>query len=345
MMPGLTHVLMIRMDRMGDLILTLPADQGLRERGINVDWWIPPNLSFIANNARPQRVCTELQKNLSLVTFIKLLRVLREKSYDAAVVFHAPWWVGLLLWYARVPVRVGVRSQWHSYLFFNRAVRQKRSRVEKSELQYNIDLAENGLKLLPLIPISPLLRTGHQPLVLKAPVAVPSVLSFQPRTYFVVHAGMGGSALNWPPAFYIKCIENLLRASHNVVLTGTAADAPYITPIKQAFKDDRRVQALDGKLNGAELLSVLSYARAVLAPSTGVLHIAASLGAPTLGLFSPVHVQSIKRWGPQGPRAQAFAPDVECPGRLACLGQACPHFNCMERVTPDQISARLLSVT
>ena len=138
------RALFVRLDRIGDLVLTLPTDQSVSID--EVDWWILKGLSFVTNNALlTPRKSIELSKQQTFANIFKLAQAVRIKRYDFVVVFQAPWWVSLVVWLARIPTRVGVKSQWHSFLFLNRAVRQKRSRAEMSELEYGFRLLEQGL--------------------------------------------------------------------------------------------------------------------------------------------------------------------------------------------------------
>jgi ADP-heptose:LPS heptosyltransferase len=316
------------MDRIGDLVLTLPVDQALPDA--HVDWWIPKGLSFVTDHAFPRRQAREQGREITFQEFRELLAMVREKRYEAAVIFQAPWWVSCLLWLARIPIRVGVKSKWHSFLFLNRAVRQKRSRSEASELEYNFRLAEAGLKK-DLARHSLRLNASSREILNK----------FGLSQYFVVHPGMGGSALNWPTHHYESLIRALVERAE-VVITGTKADEPYVQPLRDRLKDESRIKWLDQKLSGPELISVLAGARAIFAPSTGVLHLAASTGQRTVGVFSPVRVQQPKRWGPQGTNTATVMPQVQCPGELSCLGPACEKFNCMERITPSEALEKML---
>lgn len=307
----------MRLDRIGDLVLTLPTDSSLSL--LSVDWWIPKGLSFVTEHAQPVRSAREFPRSIGFFEALRLAREVRKKSYDLAVIFHAPWWVSFVLWLARVPVRIGVRSQWHSFLFLNRGVRQKRSRAECSELEYNYRLIEDGLAL----------RRGtllRQTLRLRAksgrPGLAPSV------EYYVVHPGMSGSALNWPIE---KWGEFINRLDRQVVITGTHTDASILNDLQPLVLD--KALWLNSKLSGSDLIDLLAHARAVIAPSTGVLHLAASTGVPTLGVFSNVLVQRAVRWGPQGDRVAV----VEAPSD-------CPSDDCMSRISVDEVLAKLAEI-
>jgi heptosyltransferase I len=331
--------LLIRLDRIGDLVLTLPVDESLRtvDETTQVKWWIPKGLGFVVKNAEPPRLARELEHNFSFTQFTSLLKELKSDKPRTAVVFHAPWWVSLLLFLARVPVRAGPKSQWHQILFLNRKLKQSRSEAKAHELEYNFQLAEHAVGL----------GTGWLPRTnLRLRPSADSVLEkygLTQKKYIVIHPGMGGSALNWPLGLYTQLINRLTEDS-SVVVTGTRADDKFLAPIRASLTENANVVWLDGKINGSELLSVLKNAKACVAPSTGVLHLSASCGTPTVGIFSPVPVQRDTRWGPKGVNVKSIAPQVECPAHFGCLGQKCPHFACMQQISVASVQLAINEV-
>ena len=328
-------ILLIRLDRIGDLVLTLPVDESLTNT--TVHWWIPPGLSFITEHANPPRKANEVGRKFLIRNFLNLLNLVKSENYDAAIVFQAPWWIGLLLFLARVPLRGGVKSKWFSFLFFNRAIRQKRSRAEVNELEYNFQLVEKILNLA----ARELPRT-HLHLHSSTPIEALAKFHLKQNQYMVVHPGMGGSALNWPTKHYIALIRELAKKT-SVVITGTATDESYLEPIQKELKADPNINWLVGKCSGKELIAVLAGSQHVIAPSTGVLHLAASTGTSTIGIFSPIQVQHPRRWGPQGKKIQVLLPDVQCPGIHSCLGKSCPHFNCMDTISVIELLNKIES--
>jgi len=274
----------IRIDRMGDLVLTLPVDEGSPD----VHWFIPKGLSFLLNMSIPERKHTEFNREFSWPEFKRMVHALREIKPQRVVIFHAPTWVYFAVRLAGVPERIGRLSQWYSFLLLNKGLRQSRSLGEKHETEYNWELLREE-------------RPLPAPLKLTARSAKP--LNFPSKMYFVIHPGMGGSALNWPAENYIGLIQTLTKKSP-VVITGTADDEQYLKPLREALRNKSHVLWLDGKLDSSELMLVLKDAKAVIAPSTGVVHLAASLGAPTIGLYSPVAAERSKRWGPRGDKVK-----------------------------------------
>lgn len=327
--------LFVRVDRIGDLVLSLPADGQFgeieNEGERDVDWWTSEGLGFIGDHAVPRRRVREMKTKVRFQEFKTILREVKARKYQTAVVLHAPWWMSALLWLARVPNRIGPRSQWHSFLFLNKGVRQKRSLAETSEFEYNMRVMDT-LTDRPAISRAPLkLQVDPEWKALTL-----HKFDLTDRKYSVVHPGMRGSARNWPTSHYISWIQEASK-EETIVITGTATDESVLEPIRQALEGARGIVWLNGKLSGPQLLHVLDGARCVMAPSTGVAHLAASLGRPVIGLYSPVKVQHPTRWAPQGEAVQVLVPEVECPGKNACVGQTCPQYDCMNRISLESV--------
>lgn len=345
--------LFVRMDRIGDLVMSLPADRILNSTRPDVtpashaDWWISPGLGFIADHAFPRRRAREVSRTISWSQFWTLRREVRSRGYKSAVIFYAPWWVSVLIFLARIPLRIGVRSQWHSYLFLNRGVRQNRSRSDVSELEYNLRLVEVGFGEQEG-------SLSRKELVLQTDSDWTSLTlqksGLEPFGYVVVHPGMGQSALNWPTSSYAEWIS---KASQHfrIVITGSAADDAKLKGLKAELEAhdmdqgrSQRILWLNDELTGPMLLQVLAKAKAVLAPSTGVIHLAASVGAPVVGLYSPVTTQHPTRWGPVSESALVLMPQAQCPGKKRCIGTSCVHFDAQATGQDGQSCMRTISV-
>jgi ADP-heptose:LPS heptosyltransferase len=321
---------LIRLDKIGDLICTLPMDQVAALHDWEITWVIAKGLRFVPEHSVPPRKFIELDKSGSPEARATFDHFLKEFQPAVAVSFQAPWWVHYALWKNRVARRIGVLSKWHSFLFLNEGLRQKRSEALKHEADYNLDLIK---KISP----SEITETKAPVLSLSAKPN-PDLLKLHglaASAYDVVHPGMAGSSLNWPVSHYKELILKLL-VHRKVVLTGTLADEPWLQELKETFQSEPKVVCLQNKLNSSELLQVLQQAHRVFAPSTGVLHLAASLGAPTVGFFSPIRVQTMTRWGARGKKVHLLSPGVPCPAIHKCHGEACPFYNCMKKITPEQ---------
>lgn len=353
------------MDRLGDLVCSLPMDQhpALEKKSFSVEWLISKGLEPVIECAVPPRSFWSMGLKFSFSEFWNLVQKLKTAHFTHVVLFYAPWWVAIACWLAGIPHRYSPRSRWFQILFFNHTLKQKRSLSEKHEADYNWDLlhwsltgeknqsqsAKKNLKNQNRAPIQINVQS-HEPyetvsknsamskapfLSLKSKSPLPPSL---PAEFIVVHPGMGGSALNWPTSSYLKLVQKLLALGKKVVITGTPGDQEWLAPLEQPLRSQAGVFWMVGQLDLKTLIAVLARSTATIAPSTGVLHLAASTGTQTIGIYSPIQVQTPIRWGPRGERATALTPsDLICPATTTCLGPRCQYFFCLERITAEQV--------
>ena len=113
-----------------------------------------------------------------------------------------------------------------------------------------------------------------------------------------LHAGSGSPRKNWPVARFIEVARRLHEAGDVVLFVLGEADGAIAPEIREA------VEAVDGVLaEGLELVEtagVLASCAAYLGNDSGISHLAAALGLPSLALFGP---SDPKVWGPRGVHA------------------------------------------
>jgi heptosyltransferase I len=322
-------IALVRLDKIGDLVSTLPVDELLIDK--QAHWVISKGLGFLPQYADPAREFTEISQSKSLGVK-ELVEFIHLNKPEAAVIFYAPWWVSYTFMKEGVPVRIGRKSQWHSFLFLTDSLRQSRSKSENHEADYNFELMQFALGKLgrngnPDIKTAPVLK-------LNPPKANRLLERFdiKSKQFVVVHPGMAGSALNWPQAKWNELIGKLVQKT-KVVITGTEADEPWLTEIKPKWELHPQVRIVQNKLDRIDLLSLLNLSKGLIAPSTGVLHLGASLDLPVIGIFPPLPSQHPKRWGPRGHKSvDVFSPSVDCPAKVHCLKEKCSQYNCMQLV-------------
>ncbi len=117
--------------------------------------------------------------------------------------------------------------------------------------------------------------------------------------YAVFHLWPGGrrkTLKQWPSERWVRLAEQAVDWGLHLVLTGTASDAKNNADIIRRLSPPAR--KLASNLAGASLgesAAVLKASRLVVSVDTGVMHMAAALGAPLVALHGP---SSSKRWGP-----------------------------------------------
>lgn len=138
-----------------------------------------------------------------------------------------------------------------------------------------------------------------------------------PDDAVAMHLGSGSraavkraSARRWPVPRFVDLAERLRAEgiAGTIVLTGTRDEAELVEEFTSAYTG-RAVDATGlGSIERAA--EVLRRCRLVVSNDTGVMHLAAAMGAPTVGLFGP---NTPRRYGPIGPRAASvYTTKVPC---------------------------------
>lgn len=123
--------------------------------------------------------------------------------------------------------------------------------------------------------------------------------------HFFAAPGRGRELKEWPDEYWARLVGEILNRGFNVNLTGSAGDKPRAEIfIKKYFSGERRVQSVAGIFLG-KLAALFARAAAVISVNTGIMHVAAIMGVPTVGLHGATNPL---RWGPVGPRVEALSP-------------------------------------
>lgn len=124
-----------------------------------------------------------------------------------------------------------------------------------------------------------------------------------------LHPGSGSSAKNWPSSHWKDLAEELLATSPQicVAIVGGEADRPAIDAL-QGLRHNDRVEFWEN-LPLAILAGKLAGARGYVGHDTGISHLAAALGVPSVLLFGPTDPSV---WAPPHCQARVLhAPDGE----------------------------------
>lgn len=140
----------------------------------------------------------------------------------------------------------------------------------------------------------------------------------------------------WPEERWIELGRRLAGTDTLFVITGSPSDKKRMEPFVERMSDSGlRAMSFVGTDGFVSLAHVLNRSRAVVSVNTGVMHLAAILGAATVSINGP---NRNGRWGPIGSRAIG----IESPG-TGC-GYLHLGFNfdgqatdCMERISVDMV--------
>jgi ADP-heptose:LPS heptosyltransferase len=153
------------------------------------------------------------------------------------------------------------------------------------------------------------------------------IVSHEPL--LVIHPGSGSRAKCLRPQAMASVVQRLVNDHWQVVLLEGPADRDHVQATLDLSSRPLPV------VRNADLIlvaSVLTYARMYIGHDSGITHLAALLGIPTLALFGPTDPA---RWGPRGASVMTLrgAP-CQCASWEAVL--SCSQRVCLN-IVPDRI--------
>ncbi len=324
-------IALVRPDGIGDEILCLPVASAIRR--------LMPDarITFVSSaNAAPLFDHHPDVDGVLTVTGKERFRelvALFHQGFDAAIFLKPFRRLMLAAWVARIPLRVATGYRWYSFLA-NRRVYQHRSDFSRHETEYNLGLL-SGLGLDGGSPVRPILVVTNE-----ERREAEARMSDLPSKRVVVHPG-GFAARRWRGEHYWTLADRLVRAGYGVVITGSAAERERFHSEATGSGLLPGILDLMGTLTVRELMAVIGNSHALVSGATGPAHMAAALGVPTVSLFDPRRNNLPTRWQPIG-RGIVLRPDV--PTCEKCIYEACPYWDCLDRITADDLARRVEQV-
>lgn len=316
------RVLICRTDKIGDVLLSTPVASALKEAmpGCRISFLVRPQTRRVLEGH------PAVDETIPLDGFFRCLREIQRRRFDAALILWPDWRATLLAFLAGIPRRIGPFSKAWA-LLFTEPLEQGRWWARKHEAEYNLELAER-IAGRPLRAATP--RFCLRP---EDEEAAERFLRRKGMTepFVVLHPGGKGSARRWPLENFARLARELRRPGLDILFTGDETEAPMLRKAaEEAGCPDRW---LDQPVDLGGLAAILARARLFVSNSTGPLHIAAALGVPVVGFYCPILPTSPRRWGPLTERRRILRPQV--PQCRACVGEACPYFDCMDLIPPE----------
>jgi len=333
-MQGLTHVLIIRLSSLGDILLTTPVLRLLREH-------CPvARIDFLTKAAYKDLLCANPCVDRVLLFdpqqgFRQTLHTLRQTRYDVVVDLHRTLRSRLLfrglmaerkLTYAKRTVRRAllVHLGWNTL----------RAMTPVPEL-YAAPLRHLGLTA-PLPPVEMhLTPASRETMRTYVRQALPHSVE---RPLLALAPGARWPTKRWPVERFAAVAQELAQTQRAaVVVLGGVEDVPLAQELCQRL----RVPVLDstGKLSLMHTAALLQQCRLLLSNDSGLMHMATALRVPVVAIFGP----TVQEFGfyPFKACAQVISTDLPCRPCSTKGSARCPrgHHQCMQQVTVAQVGA------
>lgn len=270
------NLLITRHDKIGDFVVTLPLFKAIKEQ------YPKTKLTALVS-----KVNFEFAQEIDFIDDVilfdkndlsKTQKEIKSKKFDASISAYIDITLGKILFKSRIKKRVAPATK-IAQLFFNKRVKQKRSKVEKTEWQYNLDLAQ---KLFPDIKLD-----------FTRPLLDMNVIK-EKRVVF--HAGFGGSSDgNLTLDDYINLARSIKDSDYEIAFSFGPDDEKSKEYINKNI--DFEATIFDSKISLYEFTKYIASSYLFVSTSTGPMHLAGATNTKTLSFFGDSLFASAKRWG------------------------------------------------
>ncbi len=334
----MTHTLVARLDRLGDVLLSGPLVRAVAYSSDEVTYLASPSgaaaarllpgvdrvvvhdAGWIANPPSPVT-------RASVDALVGLLAQLRVDTAVVLTSFHqSPLPLAMVGRMAGIS-RIGAVSVDYpgSLLDVRHLVDDDVHEVVRAlslgeAMGYHLPPGDNGA-----------LRVAVGPPGLEDRPVVPGLAGGQ---YVVVHPGVSVAARSWPAERYAETVGLLAARGWPVVVTGGPGEQALTARVA-----GRRGLDMGGQFDLAGLARTLAGAAAVVVGNTGPAHLAAAVRTPVVSLYAPT-VPAV-RWRPwMVPHVLLGDQDIACAG---CRARQCPVAGhpCLDGVEPDEVADAL----
>ena len=328
------RILGVRLDTIGDVLMTGPALRALRESG--------PDRSVTLLTSPAGAAVAALMPELDAAIAYRapwmkghepaqdtaIVEELRAGGFDAAAIFTAfgqsPLPAALVCHQAGIPLRLAHCREKPYALLTDWVPDPELTEPARHEVRRQLDLVASVGAHAPDERLALALPEAARQRVREL---VPSA-----RRWAVVHPGGSAPSRRYPPELWAEACA-ALAADHGVelVVTGDDGDRELAAALPG--------RSLAGELSLAELAALLAEAPLLLTGNTGPAHIAAAVGTPVVDLYALTNPQHSPWMVPSA----VLSHDVPC---RWCYSSVCltGHHLCLRGVEPARVVAAALEL-
>ena len=286
-------ILIIRNDRLGDFVLSLPVFQAIkryRDDIYVIALLAPGNAEF----ARQMNYIDEIiiDDKGSITKMISEIKKLRP---DISITLFSTFRIGLILFLSRIKRRIAPATKL-AQIFHNIKLVQRRSTCKKREYEYNLDLIKGIDQEIDLSfskPVIPFKRTERQSALAEFKKQHNIEGEFR---YIAFHPGFGGSSIgNLTVDEYVDLARYVSGYNEfKVVFTFGPDEYDLRDEVEKKVDYDAVFYRSDsGAYRFCQLISNFAL---FVSTSTGTMHLAGAVNINTMSFFGDELTASPKRW-------------------------------------------------
>jgi len=334
-MENYNKILIIRTDRMGDVLLSTPVVKVLRKK-------FPK--SYIAFMVRPYTqdivrgnpyldeviVYDKYGRDKSFLSSLKFALSLRKKKFDLTLILHPTNRIHIVTFLAGIRKRVGYNKKF-GFLLTDK-VEDIKHLGKKHELDYNFDI-------LKAIGIKDTSRELYMPILEDDEDCINSILEEKniSRNDKIIAINPTASCPSkiWPAERFGKICSILIK-NYNLKIALICSDKDIdICRKVSSFIEDNNYVVFSG-LKLRQLAALLKKASLLISNDSGPVHIAVAVKTPVISIFGRNQAGlSPTRWKPLGENDIVLHKEVGC---RECLAHNCNRgFKCLKSITVEDV--------
>lgn len=299
-MVNTKRILLVRTDRIGELLLTTPAIGAIRKAFPKAKITIVVN-PFSADVMEGSPFADSIIEfdpkgfNRSFIERLKFFRAIKRARFDLVIIFNPSKFFNILTFLSGIPVRVGYDRKWGFLL--SHKMKDRKYLCEKHEIEYNLDLVRligvNTDNKNPYFPLDNLAEDTIKDIFKDNSIEADDLL-------IAVHPATSNPDKMWPLDKFAQISDRLISEfGVKIVLIGAEEEKKISDEVRS--KMENGVLDLTGALSIKETGSILKKCKLLVSNDSGPVHIAAAVGTPTIVFFGEDRPGgSSKRWGPYG---------------------------------------------
>lgn len=334
--PGLdpaapAKILLLRLRRIGDVVLTTPAVTALDKAfpRASLTYVVEkPYARLVEGNPALDRVIA-VEPKLSTRDSWRLIREIRRERYDAVLDFHGGPRTTLWTFLSGARVKVGYLIRGRGWPY---DIAVPRNRAEGP-----IHSVENHLNLVRAL--GPEVRETPD---LCLPPTKPEEKARLERLFkenglqgtkvIVLHIGAGNAFRDWGIG-HLASLARRLSGVPGVRIALAGGEGDISREAEIIGRGDVPALSLVGQLNLIELRELIARASLFVGPDSGPMHIAASTSTPIVAFFGPTLPANFAPWRR---RAVLLEKDYDC---RPCKQRTCAagDFRCLRAISVDEV--------
>lgn len=335
------NILCIRLDTIGDVVMTTPAIRALKTSHPNrritlmtstAGATIVPLVSEIDDLIiydAPWLKATTLRE--SSAPEFAMVEQLRQAQYDAVVIFTVysqnPLPSAFLCYMADIPLRLAHCHENPYQLLTHWVKDPEPEQVIRHEVRRQLDLVAS---------VGCTIEDDRMRLAVSAQAICQIQQKLQTlglnldQPWVVIHPGATAPSRRYPIEQFSVVARMLMNSGIQVVLTGTQAEADLVQTIQSTLETP--AFSLVEQLGLGELAALLTITPLLISNNTGPVHIAAAVGTSIVDLYALTNPQHT----PWNVPHRVLFHDVPC---RYCYKSICPeeHHHCLRLVEPASV--------